>query len=303
MKKTSHGLGKGLGALLGDLPVTPSPLEMDLSTPPEEALAASSVLQDVDIDYIQPNPHQARKAFDSESLAALAESIRLYGVVQPILLRKLADDQYMLIAGERRWRAARMAGLTKLPAIVSDLDDRAQTEISLIENLQRENLNPIEEARGLHFLMEEYGLTQQEVADRVVRSRPAIANALRLLQLPHEVQTLVANGNLSAGHARTLVSLDNPALQRKVAQRIVDEGLSVRQTESLLKSLSQTMAPHKRVEPELAVEIVELEQRLVRTFGTKVRVRGSLQRGRIEVEYYNAEDLQRIYELLGLEDA
>ena len=292
MKKNTRGLGKGLGALLSES-------EQAIV----ETQASSAVLMDVDIDQIVPNPNQARKVFDEEGLKALAASIRLYGVVQPILLRKLPEGEYMLIAGERRWRAARIAGLSKMPAILCALDDRAQTEISLIENLQRQNLNPIEEAMGINFLMEEYELTQQQVAERLSRSRPAITNALRLLQLPRTVQKLVADGSLSAGHARALVTLDNPELQMKVAERIIQEGLSVRQTETLLKALTQTqVTTHKRAELDMPVELVELENRLSRRFGTKVRIKGNLMKGRIELDYYSDEDLQRLYEALGLEE-
>ena len=219
---SERGLGKGLGALLGDAA---------LQT--QEAGSLS-----LPISQVEPGLKQPRKRFDDEALADLADSIRQHGVIQPLTVRRLSSGYYQIIAGERRWRAAKLAGLSEVPAVIIEADDRKVMELGLIENLQREDLNPMEEAGGYRVLMEEYGLTQEEVAQQVGKSRPAVANALRLLSLPPSLHPLLEDGQLSAGHARAILSVPSPQLQEKLADKVVAEGLSVRQTEALAKRLA-----------------------------------------------------------------
>ena len=221
------GLGKGLGALLGDAAL--------------QSQEGGSV--SLPIAQVEPGLKQPRKRFDEESLADLADSIRLHGIIQPLTVRRLASGYYQIIAGERRWRAAKLAGLAEVPAVIIEADDRKVMELGLIENLQREDLNPAEEARGFQTLMEEYGLTQEQVADRMGKSRPAIANTLRLLALPEDLLTLVEEGTLSAGHARAILGAPTAELQREAAKQVVSRGLSVRQTEQLVKLLQKQPEP------------------------------------------------------------
>ena len=232
-RKTELGLGRGLNALLGD-PELPAQGEGSITLP---------------ISQVEPGLNQPRKRFDQESLDDLAESIRVHGIIQPLTVRRLASGYYQIIAGERRWRAAKTAGLAEVPAIIIEADDRKVMELGLIENLQREDLNPAEEARGYRTLMEDYGLTQEQVAQQMGKSRPAITNTLRLLALPDEVMSLMEDGSLSAGHARAILGAPTAALQKEVALRVVQERLSVRQTESLVKALQKEKgkSPGKQV--------------------------------------------------------
>lgn len=277
MKK---GLGRGLDALLGDY-TQPTP----------------EGVQQVDIRRIDTNAGQPRKDFDQEKLQELADSIRQHGVVQPILLRQ-NGERYVIVAGERRFRAARLAGLEKVPAIVKDLDEAQVMEVALIENLQREDLNPIEEAAAIRFLMQQHDLTQEEVSKRLSKSRPAIANSLRLLTLPEPVQTYLRNGKLQAGHARALAGLQDPEAQAVLADKIVGEGLSVRAAESLAREQGQKPPRQKKEPPATDPDLAAAEASLREWLGTKVSIQGSSQRGRIVIEYYNAELLQGIYDLL-----
>ena len=277
MKK---GLGRGLDALLGDY-TQPTP----------------EGVQQVDIRRIDTNAGQPRKDFDQEKLQELADSIRQHGVVQPILLRQ-NGERYVIVAGERRFRAARLAGLEKVPAIVKDLDEAQVMEVALIENLQREDLNPIEEAAAIRFLMQQHDLTQEEVSKRLSKSRPAIANSLRLLTLPEPVQAYLRNGKLQAGHARALAGLQDPEAQAMLADKIVGEGLSVRAAESLAREQGQKPPRQKKEPPATDPDLAAAEASLREWLGTKVSIQGNSQRGRIVIEYYNAELLQGIYDLL-----
>ena len=277
MKK---GLGRGLDALLGDY-TQPTP----------------EGVQQVDIRRIDTNAGQPRKDFDQEKLLELADSIRQHGVVQPILLRQ-NGERYVIVAGERRFRAARLAGLEKVPAIVKDLDEAQVMEVALIENLQREDLNPIEEAAAIRFLMQQHDLTQEEVSKRLSKSRPAIANSLRLLTLPEPVQAYLRNGKLQAGHARALAGLQDPEAQAVLADKIVGEGLSVRAAESLAREQGQKPPRQKKEPPAADPDLAAAEASLREWLGTKVSIQGNSQRGRIVIEYYNAELLQGIYDLL-----
>lgn len=274
MKK---GLGKGLGALLGtDEPV-------------------SRGVTEVRITDIEPNANQPRKSFDDEKLAALAESIKQHGVVQPLIVQQ-DGDSYRIVAGERRWRAARRAGLETVPVIVRDLSDRQVMEVALIENLQREDLNPIEEAEAYEKLISEYGMTQEEVASVVGKSRPAITNSIRLLSLDDEIKSRLISGEISSGHARALLSLDDKDLRRKAMQEIIEKGLSVRETERLIKVLSTPKKQKARKVPD--AEYQALEERFREVFGTKVRIMNSKKSGKILIEYYSLEELDRIINLV-----
>ena len=280
MKKQS-GLGRGLSALLDD--------------PNLDFTQQKGGVVSVPLHRIEPNPLQPRREFDPEALQALADSVAAYGVLQPILVRQNADFEgnYEIIAGERRWRAARMAGLEELPVLVIEADDRKVMELALVENLQREDLNPMEEAQGYRTLMEEYGLTQNEVAQRVGKSRPAVANALRLLSLDGELAELVRNGTLSPGHARALLGLKSEKLRQQAAQRIIALQLSVRQAETLCKNLDK---PEEKPRPSpLEVDYVaECERSLSRSLGRKVRIVNGKRKGRFELEFYGQEDLNRL---------
>ena len=280
-----RGLGRGLGALLGDAALQ-SQEGGSLSLP---------------ISQVEPGLKQPRKRFDEESLQDLADSIRIHGVIQPLTVRRLASGYYQIIAGERRWRAAKLAGLTEVPAVIIEADDRKVMELGLIENLQREDLNPIEEANGYKVLLDEYGLTQEEVAHRVGKSRPAVANALRLLALPDPVHQLLEEGKLSAGHARAILAAPTGELQKKLAQKVVAEELSVRQTEALAKRLAagaQTPPPPRPAGPDLSIYLRDAEKQLSTRFGRGVRIVSGKKKGKVELEYYNPEDLNTLLELL-----
>ena len=281
-----RGLGKGLGALLGDAALQ-SQEGGSLSLP---------------IAQVEPGVKQPRKRFDESSLQDLADSIRTHGVIQPLTVRRLSSGYYQIIAGERRWRAAKLAGLTEIPAVIIEADDRKVMELGLIENLQREDLNPVEEANGFKTLMEEYGLTQEEVAQRVGKSRPAIANALRLLALPDVVHLLLEEGKLSAGHARAILAAPTGELQKKLAQKVIAEDLSVRQTEALAKRLAagekEETPPPVAPGPDLTIYLREAEKTLATRFGRKVNIVNGKKKGKIELEYYDPEDLNNLLELL-----
>lgn len=283
-RKTDLGLGRGLDALLGDPAIQQPQGEGAVSLP---------------ISQVQPGLNQPRKRFDEASLADLAESIRIHGIIQPLTVRRLSSGYYQIIAGERRWRAAKSAGLDEVPVVIIEADDRKVMELGLIENLQREDLNPAEEARGYQVLMEDYGLTQEQVAQQMGKSRPAIANTLRLLTLPHEVMALVEEGTLSAGHARTILGAPTAALQKEVAKRVVSGQLSVRQTEALVRQL-QKGSPDKSLPPEsdLSLYLGEMEKNLSGRLGRKVKIAQKGKKGRIELEYYNDQDLELLLELL-----
>ena len=279
---TQRGLGKGLGALLG---------ESALSEPSPDGAVR------LPLQKVEPNPLQPRKTFEPEALDELAASIREHGVIQPLTVRKMPSGFYQIIAGERRWRAARLAGLDEVPVVIIEADDKKAMELALIENLQRADLNPIEEAQGYQQLMQEYGMTQEQAAARVGKSRPAVANAMRLLALPQPVLELVRSGKLSAGHARALLALKTPGEQHAVAQKVIALQLSVRQTEAMCKKMSKisTPAPQK----PLAVDyLAECQKELSKRLGRGVKIVAGKRKGRVELEYYGEDDLQRLYEAL-----
>ena len=276
------GLGTGLDVLFGD------------SSREEEK--PQGVLE-LPIAKVEPRDNQPRTVFDEEALSELAESIREYGVIQPVTVRKLDSGYYQLIAGERRWRAARIAGLTEIPARVIEADDKKAMELALIENLQRSDLNPIEEALGYQELMGTYEMTQEQAAARVGKSRPAVANALRLLSLSPAVLELVKDGSLSAGHARALLPMKDEAQQLSIAQKVMALGLSVRQTEALCKKLTKQAQPVKEQPPQVDY-LAECEKELTAGLGRKVRIVSGKRKGRIELEYYGQDDLQQLYDAL-----
>ena len=279
---SQKGLGKGLGALLGDF--TEEPLE-------------KSAYQLLPIYKVEPNPDQPRQDFDEEELQALADSITVHGIIQPLTVREMPNGYYQIIAGERRWRAARMANLSDVPAVIIEADDKKAMELALIENLQRQDLNPLEEALGYQTLMNEYGLTQEEAAGRVGKSRPAVANALRLLGLCPEVQERVRKGELSAGHARAILQLKSEKKRQEAAQKIVALGLSVRQAELLCKNMSKEPVPQKK--EVFAVDYVaECEKSLSKHLGRGVKIVNGKRKGRFELEFYGQEDLQNLLDAL-----
>ena len=279
---SNKGLGKGLGALLGDFP---------------EETAEKSPYQQLPIYKVEPNKNQPRQDFDEEELEALAESISVHGIIQPLTVRELPSGYYQIVAGERRWRAARMANLSEVPAVIIEADDKKAMELALIENLQRQDLNPVEEALGYRSLMEDYGLTQEEAAGRVGKSRPAVANALRLLNLCPDVLEKVRSGELSAGHARAVLSLKTEKKQKEAAQKITALGLSVRQAELLCKNMDKEPAPEKA--PTFAVDYVsECEKQLSKHLGRGVKIVNGKRKGRFELEFYGDEDLQKLLDAL-----
>ena len=279
---SNKGLGRGLGALLGDFT--------------EEAVQ-SSAYQVLPIYKVEPNPDQPRQDFDPEELQALADSIAVHGVIQPLTVRALDSGYYQIIAGERRWRAARLAQLSEVPVIVLEADDKKAMELALIENLQRQDLNPVEEALGYQSLMEEYGLTQEETAARVGKSRPAVANSLRLLGLCPQVLDMVKNGTITAGHARAILTLKTEKKQMEAAQKIISLALSVRQAETLCKNMAKDPAPEK--EEVFAVDYVaECEKSLSKHLGRGVKIVNGKRKGRFELEFYGEEDLQRLLDAL-----
>ncbi|MBR4989694.1 MAG: ParB/RepB/Spo0J family partition protein [Oscillospiraceae bacterium] len=282
-KNANKGLGKGLGALLGDF--TEEPLE-------------KSAYQMLPIYKVEPNPDQPRQDFDEEELQALADSIEIHGIIQPLTVRELPSGYYQIIAGERRWRAARIANLSEVPAVIMEADDRKVKELALIENLQRQDLNPVEEALGYQSLMQEYGLTQEDAAKRVGKSRPAVANALRLLNLPGEVMEMVRSGKLSAGHARAVLVLKTEKKQLEAAQKISALGLSVRQAELLCKNMAKE-APVKPEPDVIHVDYVaECEKQLSKQLGRGVKIINGKRKGKFELEFYGPEDLQILLDAL-----
>lgn len=285
MAVKKSALGKGLGALIPE--VDEAKLDID-----------KNGILEVDINYIAPNEKQPRKNFDEEKLNALSQSIKENGLIQPILVTK-NGEYYTIIAGERRWRAAKIAGLKKIPVIEKKLSDIEIMEISLIENLQREDLNPMEEAMAYKRLVEDFSLTQEEIAKRVGKSRPAIANSLRLLNLDSRVANYVVEGTLSEGHGRMLVSIDDRNLQYEIAKKIIDESLNVRQTEKLIKKLNEKKVVSDKKEKK-DIYIKEIEEKLKNILGTKVIINKSRKKGKIEIEYYSEDDFQRIMDIFNL---
>ena len=282
-KNTNKGLGKGLGALLGEFN--------------DESLEKSAY-QLLPIYKVEPNPDQPRQDFDEEELQALADSIEIHGIIQPLTVRELSSGYYQIIAGERRWRAARMANLSEIPAVIIEADDKKVKELALIENLQRQDLNPVEEAMGYQSLIDEYGLTQEDAAKRVGKSRPAVANALRLLSLSPDILEMLRIGKLTAGHARAVLVLKTEKRQLEAAQKISALGLTVRQAELLCKNMSKEITQKK--EPKIfAVDYVaECEKQLSKQLGRGVKIVNGKRKGRFELEFYGQEDLQILLDAL-----
>ena len=280
--KNKGGLGKGLDALF-----------MDNSIEEEAKSAVKLKLND-----IEPNRAQPRKSFDEQALEELANSISTHGVIQPLLVRPLADGGYQLIAGERRWRASRMAGLTEVPVVIREMSDSEAMELALVENLQREDLNPIEEAQGLALLMETYGLTQEQAAKRVGKSRPAVANSMRLLSLPQDVLAMVERGELSAGHARTILSLENAEQITALANEIIKKNLSVRETERAVKALLKGDTKKEKRAKKRDTYYDEVELAVSQSLGRKAKVSLSAgNKGTLEIEFFGKEDLSKLLKL------
>lgn len=285
-KDGKKGLGIGLGALFGE----------ELPSPETQAKEEITLLP---IAKIEPRPDQPRKRFDEVALAELSESIQEYGLIQPITVRPLESGYYQIIAGERRWRASRMAGLSEVPVRVITADEQRAMEMALVENLQREDLNPIEEAKGYKTLLDEYGMTQDEVAQSVGKSRPAVANAMRLLALTDAVLKLVEDGTLSAGHARALIPIEDSKTQLEAAQTVIEKGLSVRKTEALAAQLLQNAS--KPIEPKQGSGVDylgECSRHLEQLLGRRVRMTQGRKTGRIELEYYDPDDREALLQAL-----
>jgi ParB family chromosome partitioning protein len=302
-------LGRGLGALLGGAPAAAkppqpaTPASAPAAAPPAPEIDVRERVQRVTLDRIRPCPFQPRKEFTAEALRELADSIREQGIVQPLIVRE-RNGHFELIAGERRWRAAQIVSLSEVPVIVREADDRAVLELALIENLQRENLNPIEEAQGYSQLIGQFQLTQEDVATKVGKSRAVVANALRLLKLPLTLQGYVREGRLSVGHAKVVLGLTNDRQQELAAERIIKEGLNVRQTEGLISKLqARGTGPGKSgtITPLTQdAHVANLENRIRERLGTKVHLRYSNGRGALEISFFNDDELERILSILGI---
>ncbi len=287
MAAQKKGLGRGLDALLDPYDA------LDAEKKSAEAGVLTVSVREIDTNALQP-----RKQFEESALGELAESIRVHGIVQPLIVKK-KGNRYMIIAGERRFRAARLAGLSEVPVLVADYDEAQIHEVSLIENIQREDLNPIEEASAIRFLMKQHDMTQEEVSARLGKSRPAIANALRLLQLPDCVVEQIKTGELSAGHGRALAGLADRAQMERLAAESVEQGYSVRVLEEKIKALAEkkkNTTTAKKAKPVLSAELATLEESFRESLGTKVSLAGSAARGKITIEYYSREDLERVFE-------
>lgn len=293
----NRGLGRGLDALFADQAPTSNPQrdsENGNGSNSENEISENAVVY-ININDIKPNENQPRKTFDEEKIAELADSIKTHGIIQPLVVRK-SKVGYEIVAGERRWRASRKAQLKEVPCIVREFTDEENMLIAIIENMQREDLNPIEEAEGLNQMIKTYGLTQEQVSKSVSKSRPYITNALRLLKLPEEIQQLVVEGLLTTGHARALIPVENKKVQAELCQKIVNEGLSVRKVEELVSKIGQ---PKKRSAKKTKNnDTVNVENELKNIFGTKVNIKDKGKKGTIELEYYSRDELNRLIELL-----
>lgn len=276
------GLGRGLDALI----------------PPAESIAErKDVVRLIPVDLLQPNPRQPRSRIDDQALAELAASIAVHGVIQPLIVMEAAEG-YVLIAGERRWRAAQLAGLREAPVIVKDTTPQDMLELALIENIQRADLNPLEEAHAYRQLIDDFGLTQAEVAERVGKARSTVANLVRLLDLPAAVQQAVTDGRLSGAHARTLLALPTPEMQIAAMNQVVRHDLNVRQTEALVKDLTADHRPPPKPRPALSPELADLQTRFESSLGTKVTIEKGARGGRVVIHYYSDEELQSIYDAI-----
>ena len=279
------GLGRGLGALLGDY---------------NQAPEGDGTLRLLPLQRVEPNPDQPRRDFNEEELQALADSIATHGMLQPLTVREISGSEYyQIIAGERRWRAAKMAGVKEIPVIIKDFTEQEVLEIALIENIQREDLNPIEEAMAFKRLLTEFNLKQDEVAERVSKSRTAVTNSMRLLKLAEKVQQMVIDDMITTGHARALLAIEDPELQYNLANKIFDEKLSVRETESLVKSIKNPKEPKQKKMVKNAFIYEDLEDKMKQVLGTKVNVLAKGNgKGRIQIEYYSDAELERMFEMI-----
>jgi len=294
MKK---GLGRGLDSLFGSFD------EEVVSNNEGKTVETKEVIKEVvvnepkqiEIGLIDRNPEQPRKIFDDEALAELASSIKNYGVIQPIIVREV-NGRYIIIAGERRWRASRLAGMKTIPCIIKNYTEQEVSEIAIIENLQREDLNPIESAKAIKSLINQFNLTQDEVADKIGKSRPAVANTLRLLLLPEAIINLVETNKITAGHARALLAIESVAKQKEIAIQIIEKGLTVRDVENLIKIMNNPKP--ESVKKEKTLEIKDFEDKMKKAFLTKVQIKGTETKGKIVIDYYSKDDLDRIYDLI-----
>lgn len=288
----NRGLGKGLEALFNNSEIDTKEITKEKA---EENEARGITF--VDINDIKPNENQPRKEFDEEKIGELASSIKEHGLIQPVILRKLGKG-FEIVAGERRWRACRKAGLKEIPCIVKELTDEQNMLIAIIENMQREDLNPIEEADGINMMITNFGLTQEEVSKSVGKSRPYITNALRLLKLPEEIRNFVSEGKLSTGHARAIAGIEDKENQLKIAEFAVKEGISVREIEKLIKEQNASKKRNPRKRAEKNADVKKVEEDLKQIMGTKVSLNQTGKKGKIEIEYYSREELERLIELL-----
>lgn len=297
MKNKKGGLGKGLDALFDNrAPIVESSQNKNPDFSDEKDSTSIDKVMYININDIKPNDNQPRKHFNEEKIQELASSIIEHGIIQPLVLRKIDNERYEIVAGERRWRAARAAGLEKVPSIIRDFTDEENMVIAIIENMQREDLNSIEEAEGLRQMIETYGFTQEEVSRSVSKSRPYITNALRLLKLPQNIQEKLANGQISPGHGRALLAAKDKQYQEKLCNRILNEGLSVRKTEELANNFKT-----KKTEKRKAIKdanVLQVERELKEIYGTKVSISTKGKKGILQIEYYGDDELNRLIDLL-----
>lgn len=294
------GLGRGLEELLSVFDEENDEQEVEAYSSQTKSQKSTSGVMEIALDEIVANPNQPRKIFNEEALNELAQSIKMHGVIQPIVVNERDDGKYLIIAGERRWRASKIAGMESIPAIVKRYTEKQVKELSLIENLQREDLNPVEAARAIRQLMEEYKFTQEMVADRIGKSRPAIANTLRLLSLPQDILAMVEENRLSAGHARCLVAVPDANVQYKFATMSADNKMSVRELEKQIRNYLSPKPAKIKERVEQSIELKELVNEMQRAFSTKVSVIGNDHKGRIYIDYYSRDDLDRICDILEL---
>ena len=302
--KKIHGLGKGMGSLLGNFDFDIAPYVV---SSPKEKITVQVSEEDikdrvlyVSVDKITPNVNQPRKSFDDDSLAELSASIKNQGVLQPLLVEKITDDSYVIVAGERRFRAAKIAGLSEVPVIVKSFNEVQRIEVALIENIQRENLNAIDEAAAYQYLIQKSGLTQEEVAEKVGKKRSTVTNSLRLLQLPDQMKDDIVSGVLTAGHARAILSLVNPNDRMLLRDKIIEKELSVREAEEEAQALNEGKKVKVKRAPKARDPYIQgVEDKLLEAFGTKVEVKGNLKKGKLVIPYASQSDLERLYRLLG----
>ena len=288
-----RGLGRGLDSLFGSFEDEGDEKQVKTEVKVEQVIVNEP--KEIDIGLIDRNPDQPRKVFDEDALTELANSIKMHGVIQPIIVKEV-EGRFVIIAGERRWRASRIAGLKTVPCIIKDYTEQQLSEIAIIENLQREDLNPIEYAKAIKNLIYHFSLTQDEVADKIGKSRPAVANTLRLLTLPDSILSLVENNKLTAGHARALLAIDDTAKQKEIAIAIVEKGLTVRDVENIIKNLNRPKTA--AVKQEKSLELKDFEIKIKRVLSTSVKIKGNDNKGKIVIDYYSSDDLNRIYEIL-----